>query len=316
MVEVEYEDAEVQLQQLLAKKKPGFAELRDFLRACRRDNVRHSIYVSKFGGVLLNQYEGKLSKEERWGVYEQVSIAAMDSQNLTQADTLLKKLKKEFPISVRVKRLEALRRECCKDYQGAKTIYDEILKDDPLNQVILKRKVVLQKAQGRTSEAIAELNEYLQTYSADLSAWQELADLYNSIQAYKFSTFCYEELMLAAPNNHTWPCRYAEALYTVGGPENVLLSRRYFAVSLNSNLNQNPRALYGCFIASTGVMNSGKTKNDSDNQAVLKWSSENLTRLYEGKNPAMLPYVKAMIKVYSTVAASATTPSDKPVEKQ
>jgi cytochrome c-type biogenesis protein CcmH/NrfG len=106
------------------------------------------------------------------------------------------------------------------------------------------------KAQGNTSEAIKELNTYLDTYMADHEAWKELTDLYLSQQMYSMAAHCLEELILLSPHNHLTYLKYAMTLYTMGGNENLTLARAYFCKVLDLN-KDNTRALIGLKLASS-----------------------------------------------------------------
>ncbi len=39
--------------------------------------------------------------------------------------------------------------------------------------------------------------------------------------SYRQAAFCYEELLMMAPTNSIYHTRYADVLYTVGGPTNL-----------------------------------------------------------------------------------------------
>ena len=49
-------------------------------------------------------------------------------------------------------------------YEDANDVYDAILRKDETNTVVRKRKIAILKSQGKTSEAIRELVDYLKKY--------------------------------------------------------------------------------------------------------------------------------------------------------
>ena len=78
----------------------------------------------------------------------------------------LEALKKQFPSSVRVLKLEGMFLEAEGKFEEAVELYDAALKDHETNCDLAKRKVCVLKAQGKLQEAIAELNKLLQTWVA------------------------------------------------------------------------------------------------------------------------------------------------------
>lgn len=64
---------------------------------------------------MLANNLGKLG-DEGWLVLEQVFIAALDCHNMEVANFCLSKLNQEFPESLRVKRLKAMKYEALERY--------------------------------------------------------------------------------------------------------------------------------------------------------------------------------------------------------
>lgn len=79
----------------------------------------------------------------------------------------------------------------------------------------MKRQIAMVKARGKVLDAINLLNDYLQIFCGDMEAWQELAELSISCSMLKQASFCYEELILIAPQNHHFHIRYAEVKETL-----------------------------------------------------------------------------------------------------
>uniref|UniRef100_A0A668AV83 ER membrane protein complex subunit 2 n=1 Tax=Myripristis murdjan TaxID=586833 RepID=A0A668AV83_9TELE len=224
----------------------GWEEMRDKLRKWREDNCRNSEQIVDVGEELISEHGSKLG-DDIWIIYEQVMIAALDCSRDDLALTCLQELRKQFPDSHRVKRLSGMRLEALERYDEANKHYDAILQDDPTNTAARKRKISILKAQGKSAEAIRELNEYLEQFVGDQEAWHELSELYINEHDYGKAAFCLEELMMTNPHNHLYCEQYAEVKYTQGGLENLELSRKYFAQALRLN-NRNMRALFGLYM--------------------------------------------------------------------
>ena len=76
-----------------------------------------------------------------WSLYEQIYIGALECGDIGLVDECSKRLNKKFPESVRVKRLLGMQFEYNKEYKRALELYDGLLKSNPSNLLILKRKV-------------------------------------------------------------------------------------------------------------------------------------------------------------------------------
>uniref|UniRef100_A0A8C8EXX4 ER membrane protein complex subunit 2 n=1 Tax=Oncorhynchus tshawytscha TaxID=74940 RepID=A0A8C8EXX4_ONCTS len=256
-------------------------EMRDKLRKWREDNHRNSEQIVDVGEELINEHASKLG-DDIWIIYEQVMIAALDCSRDDLAWTCLQELKRQFPGSQRVKRLAGMRLEALEKYEDASKQYDSILQDDPTNTAARKRKISILKAQGKSAEAIRELNEYLEQFVGDQEAWHELSELYINEHDYGKAAFCLEELMMTNPHNHLYCEQYAEVKYTQGGLENLELSRKYFAQALKLN-NRNMRALFGLYMSASHIAASPKV-NATVKKANVKyatWATNQINRAYQ-----------------------------------
>uniref|UniRef100_A0A8C7NKV8 ER membrane protein complex subunit 2 n=1 Tax=Oncorhynchus mykiss TaxID=8022 RepID=A0A8C7NKV8_ONCMY len=231
--------------------------MRDKLRKWREDNHRNSEQIVDVGEELINEHASKLG-DDIWIIYEQVMIAALDCSRDDLAWTCLQELKRQFPGSQRVKRLAGMRLEALEKYEDASKQYDSILQDDPTNTAARKRKISILKAQGKSAEAIRELNDYGK------------------------AAFCLEELMMTNPHNHLYCEQYAEVKYTQGGLENLELSRKYFAQALKLN-NRNMRALFGLYMSASHIAACPKV-NATVKKANVKyaaWATNQINRAYQ-----------------------------------
>uniref|UniRef100_A0A3B4U4M3 ER membrane protein complex subunit 2 n=1 Tax=Seriola dumerili TaxID=41447 RepID=A0A3B4U4M3_SERDU len=259
----------------------GWEEMRDKLRKWREDNCRNSEQIVDVGEELISDHASKLG-DDIWIIYEQVMIAALDCSRDDLALTCLQELRKQFPDSHRVKRLSGMRLEALERYDEANKHYDTILQDDPTNTAARKRKISILKAQGKSAEAIRELNEYLEQFVGDQEAWHELSELYINEHDYGKAAFCLEELMMTNPHNHLYCEQYAEVKYTQGGLENLELSRKYFAQALRLN-NRNMRALFGLYMSASHIAASPKVsaKVKKDNMKYAAWAATQINRAYK-----------------------------------
>uniref|UniRef100_A0A671QDC8 ER membrane protein complex subunit 2 n=1 Tax=Sinocyclocheilus anshuiensis TaxID=1608454 RepID=A0A671QDC8_9TELE len=232
-------------------------EMRDKLRKWREENYRNSEQIVDVGEELI-EHASKLG-DDIWIIYEQVMIAALDCSRDDLAWSCLQELKRQFPDSHRVKRLHRLNTTAAR-----------------------KRKISILRAQGKSSEAIRELNEYLEQFVGDQEAWHELSELYINEHDYAKAAFCLEELMMTNPHNHLYCEQYAEVKYTQGGLENLELARKYFAQALKLN-NRNMRALFGLYMSASHIAASPKVsaKVKKDNMKYGAWAASQISRAYQ-----------------------------------
>lgn len=258
---------------------------RQKMRQWRDEPLRNSEEVTELGECLILEHGNKLG-DELWTIYEQVFLASIDCRKMDLATMCLRELKTQFPKSIRVEKLNAMRLEAFEKYEEAEQIYDKILEAEPANAVVRKRLVAILKAQNKVGEAIKELNEYLKKFMSDQEAWTELAELYISQQDHKKAKFCMEELILMNPHNHLFHQRYAEILYTLGGNENMEKARKYFAQALKLD-NNNMRALFGFFLASAHLANSSKdVKTKKENSKFAAWAATQVNERYQSVSQA------------------------------
>lgn len=253
---------------------------RQKMRQWRDEPLRNSEEITELGECLILEHGNKLG-DELWTIYEQVFLASIDCRKMDLATMCLRELKTQFPDSVRVQKLNAMRLEAFDKYDDAEKIYEKILEAEPANAVVRKRLVAILKAQNKISEAVKELNEYLKKFMSDQEAWTELAELYISQQDHKKAKFCMEELILFNPHNHLFHQRYAEILYTLGGNENMEKARKYFAQALKLD-NNSMRALFGFFMASAHLANSSKdAKTKKENSKFAGWAATQISERYQ-----------------------------------
>ncbi|XP_054802994.1 uncharacterized protein LOC129306413 isoform X2 [Prosopis cineraria] len=271
----------------------------EYLCLVRKLKLRRSEKVLKHGLSILNDPKKRsgLGPDE-WTLYEQVAVAAMDCQHLDVAKDCIKVLQKRFPESKRVGRLEAMLLEAKGSWDEAEKAYTSFLEDNPLDQIIHKRRVAMAKAQGNISGAIEWLNKYLEIFMADHDAWRELAELYVSLQMYKQAAFCYEELIISQPTVPLFHLAYADVLYTLGGLENLQTAKKYYASAVDLTGGKNTRALFGICLSTSAIaqLTKGKSKEEKDKSQVQSLAAKALEKDYKQRAPDKLPQVTTVLK--------------------
>ncbi|CAN6462843.1 unnamed protein product [Victoria cruziana] len=272
---------ETELNRLQNQVDNGGGGAWEYLCLVRKLKVRRSEKVLKHGLAILNdpKIRSKLGTEE-WTLYEQVAVAAMDCQSLDIAKDCIKTLSKRFPGSNRVGKLEAMLLEARGSWSDAEKAYTRLLEDNPLDQVIHKRRVAMAKAQGNISGAVECLNKYLEIFMADHDAWRELGEIYVSLQMYKQAAFCYEELILCQPTVPLYHLAYAEVLYTLGGLENLITAKKYYASTIDLTGGKNTRALFGICLCSHAInqLAKGRSKEEKEGLELQSLAAQALVK--------------------------------------
>ncbi|CAD5332916.1 unnamed protein product [Arabidopsis thaliana] len=297
---------ETQLNQLEIQVDNGGGGTWEYLCLVRNLKVRRSEKVLKHGSSILNDQKKRSALgPDEWTLNEQVAIAAMDCQCLGVAQNCIKALQTKFPGSKRVGRLEALLLEAKGLWGEAEEAYASLLEDNPLDQAIHKRRVAISKALGKPSIAIELLNKYLELFMADHDAWRELAELYLSLQMYKQAAFCYEELILSQPTVPLYHLAYAEVLYTIGGVENIISARKYYAATVDLTGGKNTRALLGICLCASAIAQLSKGRNKEDKDATTAPELHSLAaaaveKEYKQRAPDKLQLISSALRILKT----------------
>ncbi|KAF7846115.1 hypothetical protein BT93_L5226 [Corymbia citriodora subsp. variegata] len=91
--------------------------------------------------------------------------------------------------------------------------YNEMLRQDPMNVPIHKRRTALICSVGRYVDAIDCLVSYLNSFPGDAESWCELADLYQDQGMISQAIYCMEEAILLQPNAWNLHARLGELNY-------------------------------------------------------------------------------------------------------
>ncbi|KAH9688061.1 TPR REGION domain-containing protein [Citrus sinensis] len=290
---------ETQLNRLENQVDNGGGGAWEYLCLVKKLKVRRPDKVLRHGLSILNDPKKRSALgPDVWTLYEQVSIAAMDSQCLDVAKECIKVLQKQFPESKRVGRLEGILLEAKGLWAEAEKAYSSLLEDNPLDPVLHKRRVAIAKAQGNFPTAIEWLNKFM----ADHDAWRELAEIYVSLQMYKQAAFCYEELILSQPTVPLYHLAYADVLYTLGGVDNILLAKKYYASTIDLTGGKNTKALFGICLCSSAIaqLTKGRNKEDKESPELQSLAAAALEKDYKQRAPAKLPLLTSALKSLKT----------------
>lgn len=260
---------------LVAKANAGNSAVAiELLQAMRTHKIHQPELTLIHGGRLLGNSQRKLGSEV-WTVMEQVCLAALELGASDWRDYCLQKLTKKFPSSTRVERLKGLEAESREDWEGAKGIYQKILKDKPEDTIVRKRLIAIYKQRGLIPEAITEINSYLDMFCLDAEMWHELAELYLEAGSLSRAVFCFEELMMSNPRSMYHILTYAELLYSTTDYE---LSRKYFSLStyLDASCLRGLWGLYAC-----NLMLADKEKQKEKLEELQKLTLERIRAVYK-----------------------------------
>jgi len=143
---------------------------------------------------------------DTWTIHENALYASLRTGDDATARQLLSRLTARFgEENPRVLTLRGIYEETVAknnaELEAVLKNYDKFLKDDPTLFPIRKRRAVVLKALGRTQDAVAALVELVDQSPADAEAWAELGDLYKELGSFSQAIYCWEEVLLFAPNS-------------------------------------------------------------------------------------------------------------------
>lgn len=223
----------------------SYEEASSTLKKWREEHSRRSEDVVEIWEFVLSRYCAALG-DELWVVLEQVAIAALDQARHDLAIDCIQQLHQQFPKSMRVTKLQAMRLEAIGNYEDADKLYEKLIEADETNQVFRKRRIAILIAKGERQGAIRELNKYLESFGTDTEGWLQLSELFLQEGDYTRAAFCFEELILSNPHNSCYLQKMAEIRYTLGGQENVELAKSYFEKS--ASISSSAASLYGLIL--------------------------------------------------------------------
>ena len=148
---------------------------------------------------------------ESWTIHENLFLSALRTGDDKSARQVLDRMTTRFGANnERIIALRGIYEEALATtpaeletvFQG----YETILKADPTNFSIRKRRVAVLKSLGRPGDAITALTVLLENSPTDVEAWAELSELYAGQGLWAQAIFCLEEVLLVMPNAWSVSC--------------------------------------------------------------------------------------------------------------
>lgn len=279
------------------------------LRYIRAHEIREPTTVITHGLALFgDQLDAKTVSDEasRIAALEQICLAAIDIDDHALAQKCLDALraskvnssegKSEESLvqgSDRYQRLLGRCLEAANDHEGAMTLYERMLKQNPSNLVALQRKYcVLRARKDSTPEAVlTALNEYLGQQLSDVGGWYEMSQLRISMADFKGAAYALEQVVLGNPLDDDVHRQLAEVYATIGGLENTACARKHMAQALELNPT-NIRAQFGLvsvaqqFLDESDASSAKQKKLDEHERLVatelVKYGASEVLKSYKG----------------------------------
>lgn len=164
--------------------------------------------------------------------------------------------------------------------QLAQNLYREVLVQNPTDGWTYKRLACLLRDTHHEEQAIKYLNDYLAIAQHDHQAWQLMADIYMKTHNFQKAIYCWEEMLLANPNNFLYNLKIAECYYSIGGGDNLVLARKFFSKVIEQN-DTCVRAIWG-LVETCRKLESLEKKFKSDvNEDLIAMCKEKLAKIYK-----------------------------------
>ncbi|KAK6340790.1 hypothetical protein TWF696_009110 [Orbilia brochopaga] len=202
-----------------------------FVAASTHPSPAESLSLSQLAPSILNLTIS--DTPEQWSLYESLLLSALRTGDDTSARLVLQRLSDRFGNSnARIMALQGMYDEAIAtnhaQLEQVLKNYDDVIKDDPTNVPIAKRRITLLHHLNKKPEAIAALTALLDLNPTDAEAWAQLAQYYFEIAMYSQAIYCLEEVLLILPNAYNVHARLGEINYIVadsgggGGKESIL----------------------------------------------------------------------------------------------
>jgi tetratricopeptide (TPR) repeat protein len=142
---------------------------------------------------------------ESWTIHENLFYSALRTGDEAAAKAVLERVEARFgDQNERIITLRGIYNEATaqsdSDLEKVFEGYEKILREDPTNMSVRKRRVAVLKALGRTQDAITAVTVLLENSPTDVEAWAEASELYASQGAWGQAIYCAEEVLLVMPN--------------------------------------------------------------------------------------------------------------------
>ncbi|KAF2185129.1 TPR-like protein [Zopfia rhizophila CBS 207.26] len=231
---------------------------------------------------------------ETWAIHENLLLSCLRTGDDKSARICLDRMIERFgEENERVMALKGIYEEAVAKNNGELEQvfqrYEKILKADPTNFAIRKRRVAVLKSLGKVSDAITALTVLLQGSPTDAEAWAELSELYASQGMHSQAIYCMEEVLLIIPNAWSAHAQTATLHYLSSQTSSSLppltLALRHFARSVELNESY-LRGFYGLKLVSSKLIsllpnNAPSKRNTNDDEEVQPPSISTVKKLEE-----------------------------------
>lgn len=209
---------------------------------------------------------------EKWSATENLFLATLRTGDNDSAYALLESLTDRFGLeNERISALRGLWAEATattpQELVEVLRNYEEILKEDPSNFAIRKRRCALLRSMGQTEQALQALTNLIDTSPTDAESWSELGEFYVELGMYEQAVWSFEEVVLLMPNAWNMQAKLGEILFVAAAKQEgaealrtLSESMRRFCRSLEL-CDDYLRGFYGLKISTTRLLEVlGSTK--------------------------------------------------------
>lgn len=185
---------------------------------------------------LLLSIFSPVEEPTEWAELEQIFLSCLRTGDDESALLCLERVAQRFgEKNYRVMALRGLYQEAvAKNEEELRRVlqnYNQIIKEDPMNIPIHKRRNALIRSFDRPVDALECLVAFLASFPSDAEAWCELSDLYQSQGLSSQAIYCMEEAVLITPNAWNLHARLGELNYMASQStqDGVVASQKYLA---------------------------------------------------------------------------------------
>ncbi|KAK6350826.1 hypothetical protein TWF718_004011 [Orbilia javanica] len=221
--------------------------LNRFKSASVHPTPSESLSLSQLAPSILNL--SITDTPEQWALYESLLLSTLRTGDDTSARLVLQRLADRFGNdNARIMALQGIYDECTATNQSqleeVLKNYTDLLKDDPTNIPIAKRRITLLHSLSKKSEAISALTTLIDLNPTDAESWSQLAQYYFEISMYPQAIYCLEEVLLILPNAYNVHARLGEIQFVAA--ESVSGASKEAVEKLEASLRWYLRAVELC----------------------------------------------------------------------
>ncbi|EWC46158.1 hypothetical protein DRE_04536 [Drechslerella stenobrocha 248] len=189
-----------------------------FVGASTHPAPSESLLLSQLAPPILNLTIS--DTPEQWSLYESLLMSTLRTGDDTSARLVLQRLSDRFGNSnARIMALQGMYDEAMAtnpaQLEEVLKNYNEVMKGDPTNVPIAKRRITLLYHLNKKPEAITALNTLIDLNPTDAESWAQLAQYYLELSMYSQAIYCLEEVLLILPNAYNIHARLGEINYII-----------------------------------------------------------------------------------------------------